>query len=170
MSFYRLAKSRYSCRMFSSRPVEDEKIEKLLELGRLAPTARNNQPFMLIDVKSKNAVAAVREATASHFEATRFIVVAGDKSQSWQRSFDGHKTVYEDAAIVGCHIMFGLLELELMTTWVAAFDPAKLSEGLDIPEHLVPVAIFPIGYPADDAKPSPRHAERKALDELVIRR
>jgi nitroreductase len=170
MSFYALVKSRYSCRMFSNRPVEDEKIEKLLELGRLAPTALNKQPFKLIDVKSEKAVAAVREATRFHYEAMRFIVVAGDKSQSWQRRFDGHNTVYEDTAIVGCYIMLGLLELDLMTTWVAGFDPAKLSAGLDIPEHLVPVAIFPIGYPADDAKPSPMNAERKPLDELVIRR
>ncbi len=65
--------------------------------------------------------------------------------------------------------MFAAESLGLGTTWVKAFDPAVLAEKLALPEHIVPVCLFPLGYKAADAKPSPSHTVRPAKEDVVKR-
>lgn len=67
MDFFTLAKNRYSVRKFSERSVEPEKLEKVLEAARVAPTAHNYQPFRIYVLKSKDAIAKIRELTPCAF-------------------------------------------------------------------------------------------------------
>ena len=65
-------------------------------------------------------------------------------------------------------MMLEIVNLGLGTTWIGHFDAEKVKEVYNLPENYVPVAILPIGYPADNAKPSERHFERKSLDEILF--
>ncbi|MBO7536545.1 MAG: nitroreductase family protein, partial [Bacilli bacterium] len=89
MDFLELAKSRYSCRRFSDRQVEDEKIEKLLEAARLAPTAVNFQPQRIIVVKSEEALNKLKKGISPNLNPTLAFIISYDKNACWVREYDG---------------------------------------------------------------------------------
>ena len=167
MDFLELAKKRYSCRSISDKPVEDEKIEKILKAGMLAPTAVNFQPFKIWVVKSKEGVEKIGEITTCTFGAPLFFVVGGLEESAWNRRFDGKNFAEIDASIVATQMMLEIHDLGLGSTWVGHFDPVKLRELFPQMKGYEIVALFPIGYPADDAKPSDRHEASKSVEELV---
>ena len=72
-----------------------------------------------------------------------------------------------DAAIVGTHIMLAVHDLGLGSTWGADFHPGKGGQAFNLPGGVEPVAVFPIGHPAPDSRPSPQHDKRKRIKELV---
>lgn len=119
--FLQLAHDRYSCRAFSDRPVEDEKID--------AP------------------------------------------DEAWVRKYHDRNLADVDASIVGTHIMLVAADLGLGTTWMGRFDAPAVKEAFPQTAGYDLVALFPLEYPAEGEAggPSPRHAERRAADELVSR-
>ena len=167
MDFLELAKARYSCRKFSGRAVEKEKLEKIIEAAIAAPTAKNLQPWRLWVLQSGEAMAKVKEVTACHFGAPVVLAVGGCAKDAWVRPFDQRNFEDVDAAIVGTHIMLAVQELGLGTTWVGYFDEPKMKKLFPEMAEYDLVALFPIGYPADDAAPADRHNQRKAKEELV---
>lgn len=170
MDFKQLATDRYSCRRLSDRGVDEKTIRHLLEVQRLAPTAANRQPQRIYVLKGEKAVETIAKATHYDFGARLFFVVCYDKEESWKRKFDGFDGGIMDAVIVGCHLDFAITEAGLGTCWIAHFDPDALREAMGLPDNHVPVAIFPVGYPAEEARPSKAHHDRKPLDQLVIDR
>ena len=167
MEFTELIKARYSVRKLQSKAVEADKLEAILEAARVAPTACNNQPQKLLVVQSAEAMAKLAKCTPFTFNAPLAIIVCVDMTECWERPFDGNKSGEVDAAIVGTHIVLKVAELGLGTTWVGYFDPAKVKAQFALPDTLVPVAVFPIGYPASDAAPAAFHTQRKPLEETV---
>lgn len=167
MDLLTLFKERYSCRKFSDKKVEKEKIEAILEAGRLAPTAVNFQPQRIFVLESEESLNKLRECTPYYFNAPVALLLCYDKNVSWKRPFDGADFGEIDASIVGTHMMLEAANLGLGTTWVGYFDPSALSQIYNLPENLVSAAIFPIGYPADDASPSPKHSDRQELKDFV---
>ena len=83
MDFFTLAKNRYSVRKFSERSVEPEKLEKVLEAARVAPTAHNYQPFRIYVLKSKDAIAKIRELTPCAFNAPIVLMVTICRDEQW---------------------------------------------------------------------------------------
>lgn len=167
MSFLDLAKQRYSCRKISSRPVEKEKLQKILESGNLAPTAHNNQPFHLWVLTSAAAMEKVSQTTSCIFGAPAAFVVGGKADAAWQRPFDQKNFADVDASIAATHMMLEIEDLGLATTWVANFDAPKLKELFPEMADYELVAIFPVGYASEDAAPSPRHTERVGVAALA---
>ena len=169
MEFSQLIQDRYSCRSFSATPVEEEKLQKIIEAGIYAPTARNQQPFRIFSMRSQEAKDIIRTVTKCHFGADCFLVIGAEPQAGFQREFDGRDYADIDAAIAATHMMLEIHNQGLGSTWVGCFDAPKLQvlcpqmAGLDL------IAIFPIGYPAEDAAPSPRHSQRKAPEELVTK-
>ncbi len=168
MDMVQLAKDRYSCRSFSDREVEEEKLQQLLEIQRIAPTAHNNQSQRIYVLRGEKAQETIGKATRCVFGARLFLVVCYDKDECWVRKYDGALGGPMDAVIAGSHLDLAITACGLGTCWVAAFDPAKLREAMDLPENHIPVAIFPVGYPADDAKPAPLHFDRQPMEHTVI--
>ena len=160
MTFLELAEKRYSCRKFSDREVEEEKIEALLKAAQLAPTAVNFQPQRILVITDKEKIKSLDEngCTRYTFNAPLMMVVCYDKGKSWKRSFDGKDEGIVDASIITTHMMLEAVELGLGSTWVGAFDPAKAREILEVPENYEIVSLLPIGYPA--MEPSERHHKR----------
>ncbi|WP_288885498.1 nitroreductase family protein [uncultured Eubacterium sp.] len=167
MEFLELAKKRYSCRSISDKPVEDEKIEKILKAGMLAPTAVNFQPFKIWVVKSKEGVEKIGEITTCTFGAPLFFVVGGLEESAWNRKYDGKNFADVDASIVATHMMLEVEDLGLASTWVANFDAVKIKELFPEMADYNLIAMFPVGYANSDAKPSDRHELSKSRDELV---
>ena len=169
MTFKDLASKRYSCRKISDRPVDEAIIQHLLEVQRLAPTACNNQPQRIYVLEGEEVAKKIAQTTPYDFGASLFLVVCYDKEASWKRRADGFDGGIMDAVIAACHLDFAIAEAGLGTCWIGEFDPAKLSQVLELPDHHVPVVIFPLGYPTEEAKPSRGHYSREDLEHTVIR-
>lgn len=167
MDFLSLAKQRYSCRAFLDKKVEKEKIDKILEAGRIAPTAVNFQPQRILVLDAKEELAKLSKCTKFGWNAPVILIVCYDKNISWKRKYDGKDEGIIDASIVTTHMMLEAQDLGLGTTWIGSFDPEKIREEYSIPDNLEIVALLPIGYPAEDAMPSPMHEKRNNLEEMV---
>ncbi len=168
MSFLELAKERYSVRSYKPTAIEPEKLAQVLEAGRIAPTACNNQPQRIMVIKDPAELAKVDECTRYRFDAPAVLLVCYDKNVSWKRKFDGTDSGVVDASIVVTHLMLAAHDLGLGTCWVMYFDPAKVVELFALPENIVPLAFLPIGYPSDNASPASGHAQREPLDRLCL--
>jgi nitroreductase len=164
MEFAELISSRYSVRAYRPDPVPDDLLARVLEAGRLAPTAANRQPFRLIVLHTAGRKEALRRIYHREwFGAAPLVIgVCAVPAEAWVRR-DGVNYAFVDAAIVMDHIVLAATDLGLGTCWVAAFDPPAARQVLGLPDGIEPVAFTPLGYAAD----APRVKERKALAELV---
>jgi nitroreductase len=167
-TFARLAAARYSVRKFTAEPVEPEKLDQLLELVRIAPTACNNQPQRLIVATEPDRLALIDQCTSCRFDAPLVLVICYDRDVCWVRPFDDEKSGTVDASIIATHLILGAADLGLGSVWVMHFDAARLRELFELPDNIIPVAILPLGHPADDAEPNPRHFENRPLADLLL--
>jgi len=166
--FLELMKERYSVRSFKTQPIDEEKLAHVLEAGRIAPTACNNQPQRIMVITGPSELANVDKCTPCRFNAPAVLLVCYDKTECWKRSFDGAISGQVDASIVTTHMMLAAQEEGLGSCWVMYFDPAKTVKLFDLPENIVPVAMMPIGYPAEDAAPADLHYQRTTLEEILL--
>lgn len=167
MSFIDLAKSRFSCRKFDSNPVEQEKVDVILESAQAAPTAVNKQPQRILVINDKSILEKLKECTKYTFDAPLCFVVCVNSSIAYNRGYDGKNSADIDGSIVTTHMMLQAQDLGLGTTWVMAFNPEKCKEILSLPDELEPLALLPTGYPADDVQISPLHTKSITTDEMV---
>lgn len=168
MNFMELIKNRYSVRAFANRPIEDEKLQTILEAGRIAPTAKNNQPQQIYVVKSDAGLEKIDKATQCRYGAPVVLIVAFDKNKQWQNPLEeGITSGQQDASIVATHMMLAATELKIGSVWVDMFSPTTVKQLFNLPENIVPVLLMPLGYAHENAKPSPWHEQRKPLAETV---
>ena len=164
MSFLELAKARYSCRKLTDKKIEPEKIERILQAAIAAPTAKNVQPYKIWKVTSPAAMDKLKQTTNFTFGAGLALIVGVDSTDAFVRPFDKINFAQIDGAIVATHL---IQDEVLATTWVGYFDAPKLKELFPEMDGYELIAVFPIGYPADGAKPSNRHEERRNISEIV---
>ncbi len=167
MEFLEIARKRYSVRKYQQKEVEKEKLDRILEAARVAPTGANFQPYRLIVAQQEESLNKIKKA-ANTFGAPLVIIVCGDHDKAWKRPFDGKKLVDIDASIVTDHMMLQATELGLGSVWICYFKPDVIKEEFNLPDNLEPVNILAIGY-ADCAPASPdRHSsQRRPLEEFV---
>ena len=165
MNFLDLVRQRYSVRAFKSEPVEDEKLQQILEAAQLAPTAANRQPFRVVVMRTSEHRAVLQQIYGQGWflEAPLVLCVCGVSSEAWVRRHDGINYVDVDAAIVMDHIVLAATSLGLGTCWIGAFNPDAARKGLNLPTGYHAVAFTPLGYPDDH--PGPKR--RKELSDLV---
>lgn len=165
--FYNLSLERYSCRAYSERAVDEGTLMAVLDAARLAPSACNRQPWLFLIAEGEDERAAILESYNRDWiaSAPAFIIALGDHSAAWHRPHDGKDHTDVDVAIAVEHLCMAAAAMELGTCWVCNFDPAVIRSRFNIPEHLEPVAIIPIGYPAEAGVVPEK--KRKALAEIV---
>ncbi len=166
MKFIELAERRCSVRGFKPVPVPDALLSEIIQAGRLAPTAKNLQPFHFIVVRDPARLDSLAAAYPAPFlrEAPVVIVICAEPSQGWVRErYDGKNYAEIDAAIATDHMTLAAADLGLGTCWIAAFDPAKVRRSMALPDGVEPIALLPIGYP----NATGREKSRKPLEELV---
>ena len=171
MNINKLFLDRKSVRSFSNKQIDKETIVELLNSTRLAPSAVNYQPWRFFVCSSEEIKQRIVESYPRKWFQTAplYIVACVDKSQSWKRAADNKDHGNIDVAIAITHLTLKATELGLGTTWACWFDTEAIKSVLDLPSGWEPFLMLPLGYPAEDAKPSSSHSSRKALDETVIR-
>ncbi len=164
MSVYEIMKQRCSVRKFVDKPVEKEKLVRVLEAARIAPSACNNQPWHFVVVQDDE----LRKAVSPEWRDTApaIIVICGDHNSAWHRG-DGKDHCDIDAAIAIDHMTLMAAELGLGTCWVCSFDSVGCHKALGLPEHMEAIALLPIGYPDESSDPNRHDTERKPFDSIV---
>ena len=168
MDFQTLAAARFSVRAFEKKAVEDEKLNAILEAGRVAPTACNKQPQRIFVAKSEESRAKLASVCRFTFDAPVVLVIAYDKERAWQNDLmPGYESGETDAAIVCTHMMLSAFELGIGSCWVGWFDADAIEKALALPENLRVTALLPIGYPAKDAAPTKLHTRIREFDDTI---
>lgn len=177
VDFVELARSRWSVRDYDERPVEQEKIDRILEAGRVAPTGANRQPQRIYVLQSDEALAAVRAATRMAFNAPLVLMLCAQVDEAWHNkaetvmrgiTCDTYNVAEMDVSIVCDHMQLAATELGLGTLWVRGYNTQALLDAFDLPEGVVPMCLLDVGYPSKNAKPSRLHADRKPLEQTVV--
>ena len=168
-TFLELAAARYSVRSFSARPVEAEKTARILEAGRIAPTACNNQPQRVKVISDQAGLVNVDLCSPCRYGAPLVLLVCYDKTVCWSHPSGSLISGEIDAAIATTHMMLAAQDAGLGSCWVMKFERAKAAETFALPENIVPVALLPIGYPAENAAPSDRHDSKNTLKEFLLK-
>ena len=168
MEYSELIAKRFSVRKFSDEGVDEDTVRIILEAARLAPTAVNKQPQRILVITTSEGMEKLKKATQYTFNAPMALLVCCDRNDAWVRPIDHNSSGVIDASIVATHIMLCVHDLGLGATWVGYFDPSVLRREFNLPPTIEPVAIFPIGHPAKDAAPSPKHSKRRPLEEIVF--
>ena len=165
MEFEEVIRNRKSTRLFGSKKLEKEKLDLILEAGRLAPTAKNNQPIKIYVVQSEEGLKSIDKASICRYKASTVLIVCGDKEKSYQKN--GMPIYVVDASIVGTHMMLEATNVGVDSIWIELFDEEVLRKEFDIPDNLVPVLMMPLGYKAKLCPPSPFHNKRKSIEDIV---
>ena len=167
MEFYEVIKNRYSCKKYSDRPLESEKLERILEAGRVAPTAKNLQEQHIYVAQSKNALDIIDKATPCRYNAPCVLVVAFDKNNVFTYPGEKRDSGVEDAAIVATHLTLAAYNEGVDSCWLNFFNPDELAKALSLPENEEILMLLDLGYAAEEAGALPNHFSRKQLSETV---
>jgi nitroreductase len=163
MEMLEIIKKRYSVRDYTTEAVDDEKILKILEAGKWAPSACNIQPCTIIVIRKTASKEKLRPAYNRDWfiNAPVIIAVCVDRKSAWSRS-DGLGYGMADAAIIMDHMILTASELGLGTCWIGAFKVPEARIALQLPDHIDPIVFSPLGYPAKEA-PIKKRKEIEAL-------
>jgi nitroreductase len=164
MDFSDLVANRYSVRSYLPKAVEEEKLNKIFESMRLAPTAANRQPFRIILIHTAGNEDALKKIYQRDWfvSAPLVVCVCAVPEEAWVRK-DGRGYVDVDVAIVVDHMTLMATSLNLGTCWIANFNKEAAVQFLGTPDSVEPLIFTPLGYPADSPKPK----VRKTLGDLI---
>ncbi|HEX2970212.1 MAG TPA: nitroreductase family protein [Bacteroidales bacterium] len=168
MDFTELIRNRESIRNYdSTRVIPIEVLERILEAGRLAPSACNIQPWKFIVISSPEMLAKVRACYLKTWfrDAPHILIVVGYKDESWQRN-DGYNSIETDIAIAMTHLILGAENEGIGTCWIENYNPLILRESLDLKENQVVFGITPLGYQKQGFKKA-GNKKRKPFNEVV---
>jgi len=169
MTFLEIAKKRYSCRQYDNRQVEKDKLDLVLEAGRIAPSAVNFQPWHFIVIQDKDNLQSVYKTYHREWFQTApcVIVICGNHQKSWKRQEDGKDHYDIDLASTVHHMTLQATELGLATCWICNFYKDKCIELFNLPDHIEPIVLLPLGYPLDESDPDRHSEKRNPLSEIV---
>jgi len=155
---------RCSVRAYKATDVEENKLKKILEAGRLSPSANNWQDWKFIVVRNKETRKKLAKAAFGQSfigEAPVVIVACGTEPKAMLACGQPAHTV--DVSIAFAYMILQAYELGLGTCWIGAFSEEEAKKILSIPEHIRVVAMTPLGYPDQP----PWQKSRKTLDQIV---
>jgi nitroreductase len=169
MDYFETVKTRHSIRAFQKKPVEEEKIHRILEVINLAPSAGDLQAYEVIVVKdpmlkNKLAKAALDQSFVSEAPVC-FVFIAYPERSSKKYGHRGSDLYcVQDATIAATYTMLAATALGLSSTWVGAFDEKAAARAIGVTGEKRPIAILPIGYAAE----SPENTPRRPVGDVVF--
>lgn len=169
MEFYSLIANRESIRNYNPyRTIEPDVLKRILEAGRLAPSAVNFQPWQFWVITSPEILEKVRTCYSPAWfqEAPQILAVVGDINQTWVRKYDGYNSIETDLAIAMCHLILAAENEGVATCWIEAFQPDPLKNALGLKDNQRVFAITPLGYPKESFVKQ-HNKQRKPMEELV---
>ena len=153
MDFDTLIHNRYSVRAYVKKPIEDEKLQKVLNAARMAPTGSNRQAFQLIVVHTAGREDEIRQIYNKDWFVDAPIVIVACAAPDYKLN----------VGIVMDHLILAATDLGFGTCWIGAFNRNAAREILGLPEDVEPIIFTTLGYAADEIRPK----KRKSLDDLV---
>ncbi|MCD6413111.1 MAG: nitroreductase family protein [Elusimicrobia bacterium] len=156
-------RKRRSVRSYLDKPVAPGILKRVLEAGRLAPSASNRQEWRYVVVTDKSTREKLSQAANQSFLATAPVLIVCCAETDGHIMSCGEKCYPIDCAISIDHMTLQAAELGLGTCWIGAFSPDKVKKILGIPKEIIVVEMLALGYPASMPPSSPR----KSLDEIV---
>ena len=169
MEYTELIENRESIRNYDpGRIVPKEILEKILNAGRIAPSARNLQPWKFLVISSSDMLDKVKAGYNRDWfkDAPHILVVLGLSDQAWKRTYDGYSSIETDVAIAMTHIILAAENEGVGTCWIAAYNPFLLKEALNPGENQIIFGITPLGYPKRGFQKS-MIKRRKSMDEIA---
>jgi len=165
MNFQELVTRRYSCRNYSDRPIEREKLDYVMECVRLAPSAVNLQPWRFRVIENAEQRQQLCQCYKREWLQTAPVIIMATlrHDEEWVRR-DGKAHGNIDVAIAVEHLCLAATEQGLATCWVCNFDAAQCKQLFALDEQEEPVVLIPIGYAADEAK----EKNRKAMSDILL--
>ena len=148
MEFLELAKKRFSVRDYEDKQIEKEVLDKIIEAGYIAPTAKNNQCARVYVIQSEEGLAKIRSLSRCAKE-------------------EGVSSGQQDASIVACHMMLEAADLGVGSVWVDVFPNTLTAKEFNLPESVKPVCLMPMGYAKEGVVPSPMHTDLRPINEMV---
>ncbi len=165
MDVFDAIKKRRSVRSYEDKPIEEEKLKRVLEAGSLAPSAANREEWRFIVVKDrflkkKIAVAANRQ----NFIAQAGAIIAGCGTECYKVMTCGQYAYTIDVSIAMTQMSLQAVEEGLGTCWIGAFKEDEVKKILNIPDEVRVVELMTLGYPAHVPEPTPR----KKLEDIIF--
>lgn len=167
MEFKEVIRKRYSCKKFSDRPVEREKLEAILEAGRLAPTAKNLQEQRIYVLSSEEDLRKLDGITPCRYGAPVVLLVAFDSGNVFTYPGGKRDSGVEDATIAATQMILAAADVGVDSCWVNYLDPEAAARAFGLPENEEVLMVMDLGYAAPGAGPLPNHTTRKPLEATV---
>lgn len=155
MELYDVIKKRKSVRKYKPVPIADEVINRILDAGRMAPSAKNIQPWHFIVVREPEMKKKVAEACRNqHFIADADVIICGCAFEkvAWGRMGNYMAAWPHDLSIALEHMILAATNEGLGTCWIGAFDEGMVKDVLGVPDGVRVVALTPVGVPSEEAK------------------
>ena len=168
MDFLQLAQERFSVLEYDRRPVEQSKIDRIIEAGLAAPTACNFQPQRVLVIDSDEKRQKLNRVVPSKYYVPAAFLICYHREECWTRQMDGKRSGDIAASIVATHMMLEATELGLGSIWVMYWDPEKMRSEFGLDEKLEPVALLIVGYKSEMARPRKGHITSKSKEDILL--
>lgn len=169
MTIDEIMKERFSVRSFSNKAIEQEKLNEIIKMTRLAPTACNLQPQKIYVIKSDEYKEKIKSVCRMTFNAPIILLFCCDMDIVWKnKKEENYNTAEMDLSVVGTYAMLKAWDLGIGSCWVRAFKQDDIKNVLNLPENIKPISMMPIGYMAEDCEPNKNlHFSRKCIEEII---
>lgn len=168
MEFLELAKKRFSVRDYEDKQIEKDVLDKIIEAGYIAPTAKNNQCARVYVIQSEEGLAKIRSLSRCAYNAPTVLLIAYEESEQYFNSKEeGVSSGQQDASIVACHMMLEAADLGVGSVWVDVFPNTLTAREFNLPESVKPVCLMLMGYAKEGVVPSPMHTDLRPINEMV---
>ncbi len=168
MTLLPLMKERYSARSYSSKKIEKEVLNSILEAGQVAPTGANRQTHRILVVESKDGIEKAAKASRI-YNPPMLLIVCSESDKSWVNPYDGKDLNDIDCSIVCTHMMLEAKAQGVDSLWLNWFDPEILNKEFNIPEGYEIINLLALGYSDKEPLSPNRHNDRrKPLIETVF--
>ncbi len=171
MEFYNIIEQRESVRSYDPhKKVPKTVLDRIMNAGRLAPSAANRQPWTFVLVSSEEKLKEVKACYKRQWfrDAPYVLVVTGNKTKTWIRSYDDYNPIETDLAIAMDHMILATENEGVGACWIIDFDYEKLTKAIGLKKNEVVYCITPLGYQPEGYKKRGNKI-RKSLDEVVRR-
>ncbi|MCD8294228.1 MAG: nitroreductase family protein [Clostridia bacterium] len=167
MEYKDLVQERYSCKSYLDTQIPEDKLQYILNCGRLAPTAKNLQEQHIYVVQSKEGLAKIDQITPCRYNAPTVLVIAFDSRNVFTYPGGKRDSGIEDATIVATHMTLAAKDCGIDSCMVNKLDPDEAAKILSLPANEKILMFLDLGYASPEAKPLPNHSNRKDLKDTV---
>ena len=167
MEFTKVITERETVRSFDGRKPSEEQLMKILEAGRIAPTAGNLQPQRVYVLESKEALRRMDRVHPNRYNASLVLLVCADLSvELYYKDMNLYQV---DGSIAATHMLLAAYDAGVDSAWLGIYDVEQVQEVFDLPEYIVPVCFIDLGFRSKFYMGNPSHKDKYPMENMVTR-